>query len=137
MKKQFLHEHHNRQDKIKKPDYQPVMREIGPSEPVPSASARLVGRASARENLLGTVRKARFVYRNISFKFGWSLEIFARKNNLPLNDEGTKETLEMVKKAAERDVEAFAERIMTAPVHKRGAVYYFDYETPQTECKML
>jgi hypothetical protein len=137
MQKQFLHEDHNRQDKAKKPDYRPEMIERGRSEPTPTDSSRLVARASARENLLQTIRKHRFVYQRLSFKFGWNLEVFARKNSLPIDDALTKEAMETVRRAAERDVELFAARIKVAPMRKQGIFYHFDYEVPQTQCQML
>ena len=137
MKKQLLHEHHNRQDKVKQPDYQTVMREKGRPDPTITPSSRLVARVSARETLVEEIRKHRFVYRNLGFKFGWNLDVFARKNNLAVDDEGTKAAMETVKQAATRDVEAFAVKIKAAPMNKRGPFYYFDYEKPQTECQMF
>ena len=136
MKTQILHEYHNRQDKAKKPDYRPEMIERGRSDQLPTASSRLIGRASAREDLIQTIRKHRFVHRNLSFKFGWNIEVFARKNSLPV-DENTKVAMETVRQAAERDVEAFATRITVAPIRKQGFFYHFDYETPETECQMF
>lgn len=120
-----------------KPDYRPEMIERGRSEPTPTASQRLVGRASAREDLVHEIRKHRFVRDGISFKFGWSLEVFARKNSLSLGDERASVLMESVRQAAERDVAAFAERIKTAPIRKQGIFYHFDYEIPQTECQMF
>ena len=44
MKQQFLHEHHNRQEKASKPDYRKEMIERGRSEPS-TATSRLIGKA--------------------------------------------------------------------------------------------
>jgi hypothetical protein len=137
MKTQLLHEHHNLQDKAKKPHYRPEMLERGRSDTVPTASSRLIARAGAREDLLQTIRKHRFVYSGVNFKFGWNLEVFAKKNSLPADDEGTKRAMETVRQAAQRDVDAFAVRIKVAPIRKQGILYHFDYDTPQTECQML
>ena len=137
MKTQLLHEHHNRQDKAQKPDYREEMIERGHQEPTPTVSQRLLGLASAREDLLHTIRKHRFVLDGVSFKFGWSLDVFARKNNLSEADEKTKTLMESLRQAAERAVAAFAERIRTAPARKQGIFYHFDYEIPQTECQMF
>jgi hypothetical protein len=136
MKIQLLREHHNRQDKTRKPDYHTEMAERGRSELRTTDSQRLVGRASARDDLLQTVRKHRFVLDGASFKFGWDLDVFARKNNLPVGDEKTAALMERVQQAAERDISAFAERIKTAPMRKQGIFYHFDYEKPQTKCEM-
>ena len=137
MKTQLLREHHNRQDKTRKPDYHVEMAERGRTEQVTTDSSRLLGRTSARDELVRNISKRRFVYRNLSFKFGWNLNIFAKKNNMSLEDEKTKVAMVMVQQAAERDIRAFAERIRTAPIRKRGIVYYFDYEQPQTECELF
>jgi hypothetical protein len=136
MKLQFLHEHHNRQDKAKNPDYRPDMCERGRADAVPTPSSRLIARASAREDLVQTIRKHRFVYQGLNFKFGWNLEVFARKNGLPVDDK-TEATMETVRQAAQQDVEAFAERIKNAPIRKRGIFYHFDYEVPQTQCQLF
>ena len=84
-----------------------------------------------------TIRKHRFAYRGLNFKFGWNLEVFARKNGLPADEEGTKAAMETVRQAAQRDVDAFAARIRVAPIRKQGILYHFDYETPETECQMF
>jgi hypothetical protein len=137
MKTQLLREHHSRQDKTRKPDYREEIVERGRSEQTTTESSRLLGRVSARENLVQSIRSFRFVYRGMSYKFGWNLEVFARKNDLPAGDDTTKAAMEMVQQAAERDVSAFAERIMTAAIRKQGVFYHFDYEAPKTECQML
>jgi len=136
MKMQLLRERHNRQDKTRKPDYHIEMAERGRSEQATTDSQRLLGRASARVDFLQTVRKHRFVLDGFGFKFGWNLEVFARKNNLSVADSKTADLMERLRQAAERDFTAFAERIETAPMRKRGIFYYFDYETPKTECQM-
>lgn len=136
MKMQLLREHHNRQDKTRKPDYHAEMAERGRSEQKTTDSQRLIGRSSARVDLLQTIRKHRFVLDGASFKFGWNEDVFARKNNLSVGDKSTAVLMERVRQAAERDIAAFAERIKTAPMRKQGIFYHFDYEKPQTECQM-
>ena len=136
MKTQLLHEHHNRQDKARKPDYREKMIKNGRTEPVPTASSRLVGRAVARDELVQTIRKHRFVYHGLDFKFGWSLDVFARKNGLPV-DGKTEESMGIVQQAAQRDVDAFAAKIKIATIRKQGIFYHFDYEMPQTECQIF
>ncbi len=71
------------------------------------------------------------------FKFGWNLDVFAKKNSLSAGEKTTATTMEMVQQAAERDVNAFAERIKTAAIRSRGVFYHFDYESPKTECEIL
>ena len=137
MKTQFLHEEHNRQDKARKPGYRPDLLAGGPSEPAPTALAKLIARAQARQRLVEAIRNHRFAYLGFNFKFGWNLEIFARKNNLAADDEKTKAAMETVRQAAQRDVEAYAERIKTAPIRDQGNFYHFDYEPPQTQCQMF
>jgi hypothetical protein len=137
MKFQLLREHNNRQDKTLKPDYRGEMAERGSPEQKPTDSSRLLGRVSAREDLMQTIRRARFVFRGMSFKFGWKLDVFARKNNLPADDMKTKAAMEAVQQAAERDILSFAERIKTAPMRKEGIFYHFDYEKPETECQIF
>ena len=137
MKKELLREHHNRQDKTRKPDYRGEMAERGRSEQTTTDSQRLIGRAGARTNLLQTIRKQRFVLDGLSFKFGWNLDVFARKNNLSAADGKTSALMESLRQAAERDITAFAERIKNAPIRKQGILYHFDYEKPETECQMF
>jgi hypothetical protein len=136
MKTQLLHEHHNRQDKVRKTDYRAKIIENGRTDPMPTASSRLVGRALAREELLQKIRKHRFVYRGLNFKFGWTLDVFARKNSLPVDD-ATEASMGVVQQAAQRDMDAFAARIKAATIRKQGIFYHFDYETPATECQMF
>jgi hypothetical protein len=137
MKMQLLREHHNRQDKIRKPDYRSEIAEQGRSEQTTTDSQRLIGRASARDDLMQTIRKHRFVLGGFSFKFGWTLDVFARKNNLSVADDKASSLMESVRQATERDIAAFAERIKTAPMRKKGIFYHFDYEKPETECQMI
>jgi len=137
LKTQFLHEHHNRQDKARKPDYKEGMIAKGCSEAAPTPSARLCARADARARLILEIRKRRFVYRGLDFRFGWDLEVFARKNKLPLNDDKTIALMEEVRRVAQSDLDAFAERIKIAEMHKRGGCYYFNYERPETNCEIL
>lgn len=112
------------------------MLERGRSESEITPSSRLIARAAAREDLLQTIRKHRFVYQGLSFKFGWNLEVFAKKNGLPVDDK-TEATMETVRHAAEQDVEAFATRIKNASMRKQGIFYHFDYEIPETQCQLF
>jgi hypothetical protein len=137
MKTPFLHEHHNRQDKATKPDYRPEMIAKGPAESLPTPSSRLTERAAAREELLQEIRKQRFVLQGYNFKFGWTLEVFARKNSLQIEDTKTKAAMQLIQQAAERDVAAFTALIKTAPIRRRGIMFYFDYPKPPTECQMF
>ncbi len=137
MKMQLLREHHNRQDKTRKPDYLGEMAERGRSEQTTTDSQRLIGRAGARADLMQTIRKHRFVLGGLSFKFGWNLDVFARKNNLSAADDKTSALMASLQQAAERDIAAFAERIKNAPMRKQGIFYHFDYEKPETECQMF
>jgi hypothetical protein len=136
VKTQFLHEHHNRQDKARKPEYRQDMLEKGRPASVASGSSRALARAKAPEELIANIRKCRFVFRGHNFKFGWSLDVFARKNCLPL-DQKAGAAMQAAQEAAQRDVDAFSARIKDATIRDRGYYYQFDYERPATECQIL
>ena len=137
MKHQFLRENHNRQDKAKKPDYRPEMLARSRSGPVTTGTSAALARAGARERLLHEIRKQRFLYAGLNFKFGWNLETFARKNSIPPESDETIKAMQNVQAAAERDVASFAERIQTASIRLHGGFYHFDYKPPHAECEMF
>lgn len=137
MDRKFEHEHHNRQDKAKKPDYQQELRESGPSPAGGFNMASALDRADARKRYMEALRKHRFVLNGVSFKFGWSIDVFARKNNLPENEHQTAALLEKIRQAAERDVAAFASLVKSAPIRKCSLFYKFYFTPPSTECEIF
>ncbi|MBM3838501.1 MAG: hypothetical protein FJ398_11150 [Verrucomicrobia bacterium] len=118
MKTQFLHEHHNRQDKARKPDYRGEMIERGRSEPS-NITERLNAKVEIKKDTVRRWRKQRFFYGGRVLKLGWPLEHFAKVNALPPAEPSTKKAYDAIRAVAERDME----RITTA-IMKTGTVRY-------------
>jgi hypothetical protein len=117
MKKQFLHEHHNRQDKVKKPDCREAMVEHGRS-PNPSPTMGSISRKlEAKRDYLARIRKFHFIHDHHVFRFGWSIEDFSRFNSL-VDTAEAHAAFEAMKARAERDMERIQQAV------KRGNVTF-------------
>ena len=116
MKRQFLHEDHNRQDKAKKPDYQEEMRLKKPTYAPTLDVRRLNAKIAARQHEIQRVRTCRFFSGGSQFKFGWSLEHFAKMNALAVGESATKEAFEKVRATAELDMNDIQGAIMKGTV---------------------
>ena len=118
MKTQFLHDHNNRQDKARKPDYREEMIERGRSQPS-NDTERLNAKIEVKKDRIRQIRKHRFIYGSRAIKLGWSLEHFAKVNTLPPEDPNTQKAYEEIKAMAERDMEKISTAIM-----KKGTIRY-------------
>jgi len=120
MKSQFLHEHHNRTEKAHKPDYKEELRDKPPTYTHSPDIERLRANREAREDEVRRARRFRFFLNGHQYKFGWSLDHFAKINGLPAREPATSEAYERIKSAAESDMEAIKEAIMKGSVRKRS-----------------
>jgi hypothetical protein len=128
MKKQFLHEDHNRQDKAKKPDYGPEIIERGRSEP-PNVTQRLVAKAEAKRDTIRRWRRKKFFSAGKVLKLGWPLEHFAKMNSMSPQFPETKVAYDNLRAMAERDMERIAAGVMkgTARQHRLFGAFVSPY----------
>lgn len=118
MKRQFLHEDHNRQDKAKNPDYQEEMRLKEPTYTKTPDVEKLRERRVARESEIQRVKKYRFIVDGVQYKFGWSLEHFAKVNVQAVNEPRTREMFDKIRTMAEADMKDIAAAIMKGSVRQ-------------------
>lgn len=104
MKRQLLHENHNRQDKAQKGDYREDFRDKPPTYTKMPDADRLRRRREAREREIKRVRSMRFFVGGLQVKFGWPLSHFATVNGLPGDAPATKAAFDHIKTAAESDM---------------------------------
>ena len=149
MKKQFLHEHHNRQDKTQKPEYREEIAEIGRPKQS-NVTERLIAKiqsspesiAAKNHEINALMSKAKFYHAGRVIKLRWPLEHFAKANSLSPAEPSTKEGYNAIKAIAERDMEKISSAIMEGTVrHKRLfglslTIPYVDWECSGLECQV-
>lgn len=109
MKRQFLHEAHNRQDKARKPDYRG-----GGSNTLSVEFQTLMAKERERRRM----RKSRFFLNGHEFKIGYSLSEFARVNGLPEAEPATRKAFDEIRFAACNDLEILWKAIMKGSAGK-------------------
>ncbi|MBE0541353.1 MAG: hypothetical protein IH623_08205 [Verrucomicrobia bacterium] len=146
MKKQFLHEHHNRQDKRLKLDYRVEISERGRSEAssdTEKLNAKVQSRPKSIKAKRETVRRwrrAKFFHAGHVVKLGWPLAQFAKANALPSAEPTTKAAHDAIRAVAERDMQKISDAIMSGFVrYKRPFVFlpsipYVEWECSELEC---
>jgi hypothetical protein len=120
MKRQFLHEYHNRLEKAHKPEYREDLRDKPRTYSYSPDIEKLRARREAREQEVRRMRRARFFRNSHQYKLGWSVDHFAQVNGLPPGDSITREAYERIKSAAEVDMEVIRTAIMNGSVRKRS-----------------
>jgi hypothetical protein len=149
MKKQFLHEQHNRQDKTQKPDYREEIVELGRPKQS-NVTERLIKKiqsssesiAAKNEEINALMSKAKFHHAGRVIKLRWPLEHFAKANLLSPTEPSTKEAYDVIKVIAERDMEKISSAIIKGTVrHKRLfglslTVRSVDWECSGLECQV-
>lgn len=129
MKRQLLHEHHNRQDKLHKSAYIEELRDRPPTYAYSPDSERLQAKHKARECEVQRLRGCRFFLNGHQFKFGWSLNQFAAVNGFAPAEPITKQAWDKAKYAATADMKNIAAAIMRGSV-RRLQVTIKEEETP-------
>ena len=149
MKKQFLHEHHNRQDKTQKPDYREEIAEPGRLKQS-NVSNRLIAKiqsspesiAAKNDEINTWMSKAKFHHAGRVIKLRWPLEHFAKANSLSPTEPSTKVAYNAIKGIAERDMGKISSAIMRGTVrHKRLfglslTVRRVDWDCSGLECQV-
>ncbi len=120
MKSQFLHEHHNRLEKAHKPDYKEKLRDMPRTYAYSPDIENLRAKREAREHEVRRMRRSRFFRNSRQYKFGWSVDHFAKVNDLPPGDPITKQAYDRIKSAAEADMEVIKTAVMNGSVRKRS-----------------
>jgi hypothetical protein len=139
MKRQLLHESHNRQDKAQKPDYQKEMRLKRPSSPQYPDFDRMRHRRLAKEEAIKQIRRMRFFLNGHHLKVGWRLDHFAKMNALLPSDPTTQSAYDAIRTAAQRDTNRVCAAVMQGTIRYRrlfGSVTipYVVWECSGIEC---
>jgi hypothetical protein len=116
MKKQFSHEHHNRQDKAQKPEYADELREKPPTYPYSPDFDKLAAKHEARENEVQRMRGKCFILDGHKYKLGWKRDHFAKINGLPAGDSATNQAFNKIICAVQSDMKVIRAAIMNGRV---------------------
>jgi hypothetical protein len=118
MENKFLHEHHNRTEKVHKADYREELRDKPRTYPYSPDFEKLKANREAREQEVRRMRHSRFFLNGQQYKLGWSLDHFAKVNGMAVAEQVTQQVYEMIKSAAQLDMEAIKTAIMKGSVRK-------------------